>query len=169
MKPPKVNSLPSDFEDTRIGYQVAVDLSALYANAIWSMFNAMLLANSIVIAGLTFIFTGQNSLSLLKILLPIIGLLLCITWLLLTKRSQEYSHYYTLSAREIEECYLSKNVKTLSRGGSFGRGETVIFCLDGKQTKRRMSMFARLIKAELVSYLIIMIFIVLYISVFFQV
>jgi len=132
------------------------------------MFNAMIVANSIVVAGATFVLTSQTSLALLKGLLPIIGLLLCITWFLLVKRAHEYSIYYTLSAREIEELYLSENVRTLSRGGAFGSGQAVTFQLGGAQVTRRMSPWARSIRNEVVSYLIILIFIVVYIGVFFQ-
>ena len=82
-----------DVENARLGYQVASELAAFYGGAIWSMFNAMIVANSIVVAGATFVFTGQNSLALLKMLLPIVGLLLCITWFLLVKRAHEYSSY----------------------------------------------------------------------------
>jgi hypothetical protein len=169
MKSSKTSPSPSDIENARIGYQVASELSAFYGSAIWSMFNAMLLANSIVVAGLTFIFTSQNSLWLLKILLLIIGLLLCVTWFLLTKRSHEYSNYYTLSAREIEESYLGENVKTLSRGGLFGSGQAVKIKIGGVQTTHRMSILARLVKGQSVAYIIILIFIALYIGIFFQI
>ena len=168
MSPSKKNLSP-DVENARLGYQVASDLAAFYGSAIWSMFNAMLVANSIVVAGATFVFTGQNSLAVLKILLPIIGLLLCLAWFLLVKRAHEYSSYFTLSAREIEESYLSGSVKTLSRGGIYGKGQAVTFQLGGKSVTRRMSIWARLIRNELVSYFIILIFIAVYIGIFFQI
>ena len=159
---------PNEIEDARLGYQAASDLATFYGGAIWSMFNAMLVANSIVVAGATFVLSGSSSLLLLKNLLPIIGLLLCFTWFLLVKRAHEYSAYYILSAREIEERYLSDAVKTLARGGVFGSGKVVTFKLGGTEVTRRMSFWARLIRNEIVSYLIILIFVAVYIGIFFQ-
>ncbi len=159
---------PYEIENARLGYQVASDLASFYGGAIWSMFNAMLVANSIVVAGTTFVLSSNSPLLLLKIILPIIGLLLCFTWFLLVKRAHEYSAYYTLSAREIEEHYLSDTVQTLSRGGAFGSGKTVTFKLGGTEEKRQMSLWARLIRNEVVSYLIILMFVAVYVGIFFQ-
>jgi hypothetical protein len=169
MSPTKTNITNMDIENARLGYQVASDLSEFYGGAIWSMFNAMLLANSIIVAGVTYVLTSAGHLSLLKILLPVIGVLLCITWFLLVKRAHEYSSYYLLSAREIEEYFLKDSVKTLSRGGAFGSGEVIVFQLDGKQITRRMSIWALIIRNEVVSYLIILIFIAVYVGIFFQI
>ena len=154
-------------EDARVGYQVASGLASFYGGAIWSMFNAMLVANSIVVTGITLVLTGQPPLALFKTLLPVVGLLLCMTWFLLVKRAHEYSIYYTLSAREIEERYLAPYIRTLSRGGALGSGKPVPLELGGSQTIYRLGRWARLFRNEVVSYFVILIFVVVYVSAFF--
>jgi hypothetical protein len=70
----------------------------------------------------------------LTVVLPVAGLILCIPWFLLTERGFDYHNYYVLSARELEEHYLSDPVKTVSRDGSFGKGESITLEIGGRTT-----------------------------------
>jgi hypothetical protein len=164
----EIHSSADDAENARVGYQVALDFAAFYGGAIWSMFNAMLVANSIVVAGTVVVLSGQSSLAILKTFLSVVGLLLCVTWFLLVKRSHEYSAYYVLSAREIEEKYLSPQITTLSRGGVYGGGKAVSLHIGGALTSQRMSPWARWVKSEFLSYVVILIFAALYLMLFFK-
>ncbi len=44
---------PDELENARWGYQAALSSSISYANTFWSIFNAMLVANSFVIAAIS--------------------------------------------------------------------------------------------------------------------
>ena len=103
---------PDDLENARWGYQVAISSSTLFAQQFWSIFNAMLVANSIVIAGISYVKSTQ-SLNPFSKYVSIIGLVLCLIWFLLSKRHQEFTAYYVLSARELEE-------NPILLGGSLG-------------------------------------------------
>jgi len=155
-----------ELENARWGYQVAISCATLYAETIWSIFNAMLVANSIVVAGISFVGATQ-SLNLFIIFLQLIGLVLCFVWFLLIKRHREFTAYYVLSAREIEERYFLKSVKTLSRGGDFADGKSVILDIGQSKIKRQMSIWARLTRGEAASYIVILVFALIYISTFF--
>ena len=162
-------TFPVDAENARVGYQVAVDLASSNGETIWSMFNAMIVANSIVVAGITFVLTNQQPLLIFRVLLPIVGLVLCIAWLLQVTRAYGYVTYYLLSARELEEHYLSQQVQTISRGGDFADRKAVSLEIGGARITRRMKLLPRLIRGEWTSYVVIFVFIVVYIGSFFQV
>ena len=83
------------------------------------------------------------------------------------KRDFEYQSYLVYSAREMEERYLNP-VKTISRGGSFVRGDVVELMISGSPVKRRMSWVARLFRDRTAAYIVIVVFAVLYIVMFFQ-
>ena len=153
---------PDELENARWGYQAAISVVISHQDTFWSIFNAMLVANSIVIAGIGFAGLGP-----FKILLPMIGGILCILWLLVSKRHREYVTYYLFSAREIEERYFLDSVKTFSRGGDFASGEPVTLEFGGTKSKRQMDIFSRRIKGETVSYTVILVFELIYLGALF--
>jgi len=77
--------------------------------------------------------------------------------------------YYLLSARELEEHYLSQQVQTISRGGDFADRKAVSLEIGGARITRRMKLLPRLIRGEWTSYVVIFVFIAVYIGSFFQV
>jgi len=149
MKDKKNNQL----KNARVGYQIANEQSMSYASIIWSNFNAMVVANSIIITGTTLLFDTIGY-ELLKTFFPLIGLFLCLIWLLQTKRSSDFVNYYILSAREIEEKYLIGEVNTISRGGTFSNGGEVKIELKSEQLERRLKA-STIIRGSWASYLII--------------
>jgi len=106
-------------DNARLGYEVAAALWAYEGQVTWAAFNAMLVANSIVLAMEGF---AQG---IIKMVLPIFGIFLCIMWYSLTTRGFEVHNYRVLATRELEELYLAPTVTTVSRGGSFHGGGTV--------------------------------------------
>jgi len=155
-------------ENARIGYQAAVDLWIAEGEQIWTRFNAMLVVNSIIVAVIGFVLAGQRMLPVITVGLPIAGLIVCAVWFILMKRDFEYQSYLIHSAREVEERYLNP-IKTVSRGGAFVRGEPVELVISGASVKRRMSKIARLFRDRTVAYIVILVFVILYIAMLFQV
>jgi hypothetical protein len=150
-----------DMEDIRIGYQVAVNFATFHAENVWSIFNAMLVANTIVVAGGSLVASAE-------VLLPVVGLALCIAWFLLINRAHAKAVYYTLSARELEERFLSHRIRIISRGGDFSDGSGVSLQIGERQTTRQMPWWVRRIRGEWITYGVIVIFMVIYICMFFQ-
>lgn len=154
-------------ENAKIGYQATIDLWSYEGQLIWSKYNALLVANSIVLAVIGLSFNSPNLSSLILVGMPISGVLLCITWFLLTKRGFDNYKYWIFSARELEEKYLNPPVKTVSRGGHFTEGKKVLIEIDNKNKNYQMSYISRKLKAEWSSYLVIGIFAVMYFLILF--
>ena len=155
-------------ENALIGYQMAISLWTFQGEQSWARFNIMLVANSIVIAVIGLAFTSQRPVAVFTLLLPIVGLLLCGIWFAHTRREAEYSDYDILSARELEEKYLSDPVKTVSRGGLFAEGATVTIEIGGKTTQLRMGRLARSLRAKAAAKWVILILALLYIATILQ-
>jgi hypothetical protein len=51
----------SELENAKVGYQAAVNLITGVISVIWSIFNAMLVANSIVVAGISLVLGNQTA------------------------------------------------------------------------------------------------------------
>lgn len=146
-------------ENAQAAYQAAIDLWTYQGAQVWGTFNVMLVANSIIIAAIALFITSDHKPSpLILILFALPGFLLCILWFLLTQRANEYQTYYTLSARELEERYLSKSVKTVSRGGRFGEGDPVELQIAGGSIKQQMNGWARLLSAAKIANCVIVLF-----------
>jgi hypothetical protein len=132
---------------------------------IWSKFNALLVAHSIILAGIGLSMTAaaDRSVGLLNKALPVAGFALCVLWYLLVKRGFDNYVYWVWSARELEERHLSDPVKTISRGGTFADGKEVVRIIVGGQ-ERELSMpwVSGLLKAEYASYGVIIVFAGLY-------
>jgi hypothetical protein len=98
-------SINRSIETAKVKYQVAIDKNISESNFIWSRSNAMLLFNSLLITSIGFVY-NTNSLSILRLLLPIIGLCSCFVWLQTTYRGFRWLNHFISSAREIERKYL---------------------------------------------------------------
>ena len=149
-------------ENARVGYQVATNLWVYEGTTFWSKFNALLVANSIVLGSIGLSMTTSRHVVVLSIGMPIVGIFLCGFWLLLAKRSFDYYKYWIFSAREIEERYLSNAVQTVSRGGKFADGGKAEMEIAGEKKPLPMSCWARLLRIEWASYLIIGLFFAIY-------
>jgi amino acid permease len=160
-------SYAAQLENARVGYQAAMSTAIAVDQVIWSIFNTMIVANSIVVAGIGLVITNQPSSSLYKILLSIIGVILCFVWFFMAKRHRDYFDYLILSAREIEEKYFSQSVVTVSRSSFYSKGQAVVLRIGEEQTIRRMSFWSRLMKGEVAAYTIIIVFVVIYVSIIF--
>jgi hypothetical protein len=160
---------PSDQTyNARIGYQVAIEMWAHSGEEVWARFNVMLVANSIIIAVVGVALTSQRALPALTVLLPVVGIILCLLWLILMKRGFDYQIYYILSASELEERYLAGTVKTISRGAAFACGKEVSIQTGNGLTNRRMGFWSRLLTAQSASYFVIILFMIVYIVMLLQ-
>jgi hypothetical protein len=138
-------------ENVQIGYQVAAQLWAYEGRGIWSTFNAMVVANAIVVAavvaaeGATGIFQKQE---LLGWILPLFGLLLSLLWRALVERGFTIHHYRVLSTRDLER-HLSP-VQSVACGAKVNDGGQVSFTFPGEVEPRtvRMSFIGGLLRGK---------------------
>lgn len=152
-------------ENARAGYEVAVALRRHEGTLFWAQFNALLVANSIFLATVGLSMATLSPLRVFSIGIPIAGIILCVLWFLLTKRRFSYYIYYTLSAREIEEKFLSDSVQTMSRGGNFAEGKEIKLTIGGTPKPLQLGILGRL-TLKWWTYLIIGIFFVIYVAIF---
>lgn len=153
----------SNIQDARVGYQAAVALWVYEGTLIWAKYNAMLVANSVILAvyGVT-LGSSQRLPAAFVTGLPIAGIALCVLWAILTKRGFDNYAYWIGCVRELEEAHLAPTVRTVSRGGSFADGRVVTVAIDGQPKDYSMSRVSRLLRAAWSSYMVILVFVVLY-------
>jgi hypothetical protein len=109
---------PVVLETARVGYEVAVNLWTYQGSLIWNRFNIMLTANSVIISVIGILLSSDADLTVFAVLLPIVGLVLCLVWTLLAARGFVYHEYWSSRACELEEKHLSDVVKTVSEAKS---------------------------------------------------
>jgi hypothetical protein len=157
-------------ENARVGYQATVSVWIAQTQLIWSRFNVMIVANSIILSavGLTMGDTHPLSASFTRPLC-LVGLVVSLAWLCTCRRACQLNNYLLSSVRELES-YLVDPVATISRGTEFSKGKEVTLTIDGERTKLRLSWLARtsLAKTESFSYFLIAMFMLFYILLLFR-
>jgi hypothetical protein len=113
---------PVVLENARVGYEVAVQLWTYQGSLIWNRFNIMLTANSVIVSVIGVLLSSESRLTGFAVLLPIVGLVMCLVWTLLAARGFVYHGYWASRARELEEMYLSDIVVTRVRKAEPGGG-----------------------------------------------
>ena len=109
---------PVVLETARVGYGVAVNLWTYQGSLIWNRFNIMLTANSVIVSVIGVLLSSDADLTVFAVLLPIVGLVLCVVWTLLAARGFVYHKYWASRACELEEAYLSDVVRTVCEAKS---------------------------------------------------
>jgi len=170
-KPPEATAAQANLddqvaEDARVAFVAAVDLWIYEGTLIWSKFNAMLVANSVVLATIGLTATGspgpKGESKLFTAALAAAGLVLCALWMALNRRGYEYHRYWVLSARELEEQHLAPTSCTVSRGGTYADGDPVSMMINNRSNELRMSRMSRWLRTGWNSYLIVATFALLY-------
>lgn len=170
MNRPEDKDRRRELENARVGYQVAASLATDYSGGVWPIFNAMLVANSIVFAVVFTALTRKPPgapwavpLSLVAVVLSTAGLILCFLWLLLIRRPQEMAIYYMQSACQLEEKYLAADVKTISHGRALADND--LGALSGvpeEERPRPLSALARVMRGRWASLAVTCLFAALY-------
>ena len=153
-------------EDVRVAYQAAVDLSIANAQGVWEIYNAMLLANTILITASTLVLTTDADIKYLSPVLSVVGAFIVASWFLLVRRARRYADYFVLSARELEELYLHPHVDLLSRGGRFADGEPVHLILHQHEGIVSMDKWSRRGQVARTSTFVIGVFGITYLAIF---
>jgi hypothetical protein len=151
-------------DNARVGYGVATSLWTYDGNLIWTRFDAMLVANSIVIATTGVLLSVGGSKDWIAFAFPFAGLAICVLWWAMMVRGFDYYKYWIYSAKELEERYLSGQIKTVSRGGVFADGKKVYFHLNEGETAHEMRPWGR-IKVEHLAKFVVLVFASIYVTI----
>ncbi len=152
----------SAIENARVGYQVAALLWTYEGSLLWAKFNAMLLANSVLLGSIGVALTASRPLPLIGLLISALGVVLCLAWWAMTSKGVAYHNYWVHSARELEERYLGDSVSTVSRGGFFSDGKPVVIRCQTKRSHHRMKGAVRRANLTRICNVIICIFVIIY-------
>ena len=157
-----------ELENARLGYQAAINKWNYYGEGLWAKYNALLVANSIVVAAIGLVYASQDSLPILAWALPLLGLMLSAVWFLITKRGTEQHIFYGLAARELEEKFLADEVYLHSHGASYAAGKPVSLKIGGTFKTLRMSVWGRTVRTSILTCIVIGIFAAIYLAVIIQ-
>ncbi len=153
----KTESTPFCEQKALNAYQSAMHMWSHTGQVLWSKFNAMLVAQSIIVASVLFSFKPE--LTYLRMGLSFIGLLLCIVWGMITARGNSFHVYYFLSARELAEQHFPTEAQFLGeRGQFFSEGASVKIKRADNKVSRRIRSFGRFLSTEKLSYIVIVLF-----------
>jgi len=155
-----------ELQKAAIGYETAIQLWAAESQNRMATYNSMLVANSLILAGIGLSYQTSNFFPSMRLLLGIMGIFLCAIWYLSEKRVIEKAICWFYCAREIEDRYFTDVFETLKRGYSFSRGEPVQFFRGGEKVYRRMKFPGRLLKNQFAFNSVIFLFVVMYLCVF---
>lgn len=151
--------------NARVGYQSAISLWGHEGRFLWNKYQAMLVAHSILVAGIVHLLSGERrglSSLCLSALLDTAGLSLCFFWYVMIDRSLKWVDYWIYSARELEERWLEP-VRTIKRGGKLRSSREVHICLTKTQkTKVRQIEPWYGLKVASAFYLVIGVFALIY-------
>jgi len=102
-------------ENARIGYQAAINLMIGQSQVYWSKFNALIVANSIIIVASATIITMRGNLFIIPLMIAsFIGILLNLIAIKMLERSNKFHDYWRNKAKKLEEDFLNKPVNTIS-------------------------------------------------------
>ena len=153
----------SENESALAGYQASMNLWIYEGNILWSKFNALLVANSVVLTAYGFTAGSGAVVGAFAWALPIAGIVLCLLWAQLMRRGFDNYRYWIYSARELEEKHLSPTTKLVSRGGDYADGSAVSLTIGGAQKPMQIPKPGRLLTAAKGSYLVILTFLALWV------
>ncbi|TLN17116.1 zinc ribbon domain-containing protein [bacterium] len=156
-------------ENARVGYQAALTIWIEKTRMIWSRFNTMVVANSLILGAISLtIGTNHPQSAPFTRALCLVGLAVSLAWLAAHRRACQHNSYLLSSARELEG-FLADPVVTVTRAAIFSQGNEVALTIDGEKRNLRLSWLARtgLAKTELFSYFVVAMLMVLYVAFLF--
>lgn len=130
-------------------YTVAINKNNSESEVLWNRYNAMLVFNTILITAIGMSYQNDVNLPLLiRIFLPLAGLIVCYLWYLVTSRGFTWINFWISTARKIEEKYLKDSLQEQNP------------ILNGNDIRRKDKSSLRTEKA---SQILILIIVILYI------
>ncbi len=145
-------------EQAREGYHAAIQLISTDAKAIWDSFRSLLAANTIFVGLAGAVLKLYPQFKELPMILAILGLVVCVAWLLITVRHFDHYKYCYAWARKYEQKALGPG-HIVQAGKTFAEGGSVT--VEGVHA--RMTWASRLFRIEYLMYVVIATFAVVYV------
>jgi hypothetical protein len=101
------------------GYRAAVALAAQEEILIWNVFRTMVATNAFFVALAAAIHHLHPGRPLAYVGLPVLGILVCIAWMLITLRAFDFHKYFFAWARRPEETELGDTSRLVRDGRSY--------------------------------------------------
>lgn len=156
--PPPVPSAPSASDD-QTAYAAAVSLFIFASEVTWARFNALLLANSILIVVIVTALTSDRDLGWVAAALSGVGIVLSVVWYGINQRSHAYQKFYARHAEELETRLV--DIRIFKDGRRFSQGHGVD--LYGDTEPFRVGAVARHVKVGLGARAVIFLFCATYV------
>jgi hypothetical protein len=132
------------------GYRAALQMITYGGTLIWTIFRSLLATNALLLALTGAILNIYPDLKVFPILLSLLGLLVCASWILIMMRQMDYYRYWFAWARAFESQALG-DFKMIREGKRYSEGESVI--ING--SLERMRWGSRLFKVEWLVYIVV--------------
>ena len=101
---PPENEKPDALENARLGFTTLTQLVALVSQEIYSRFNIMLTANSIIVAAVVVPLVSERQLPWPLLLgLPVVGIVLCVIWWLFNYHGVYWQTFFRRKAQRLEQ------------------------------------------------------------------
>ncbi len=140
-------------------YSEAIKMISYEGQLIWTVFRAILAANSFLVAVFVAISSLLPEAKIGLKALPVIGFMLCVIWCLISLRMFDYYSYWFAWARHCEESIFPEEFRVLTMGRKFSDGNEVTL---GKEMVR-MGWYGRLFKNKHMMLTVIILFIFIYV------
>lgn len=111
-----------------------------------------------ILAVTGFSYQSENVYPLSKIILPVIGILICVLWYVSEKREIEKAVLWIYTAKEIEVMYFQSIFDILNRGAKFSKGEPVEFQIGKAIVERQLKWPFRKFRGQATLIAIILLF-----------
>ncbi len=149
-----------EYENAKMGYKSSLDLLSLVSREIYSRFQAMLVVQGILLKILFDTYSVKNF--FLVMCISIIGLILCLIWVIWVYHGIYYQDRFRKIASFLEEKYFKDTFKIFHSVSYPGKDITDFAPIEAKGMKKLSSKM----KYENSAFVIISLFILIYIATF---
>jgi hypothetical protein len=106
-------------------YEIAVNIITAQGNLIWSLFTSQSQVHAIFIALCGLFLTVPHASPLIITAISMLGILLCLIWIITLRRQFGYFEYYMAHARALEEEIYGDSVAIIRTGRALSDGESI--------------------------------------------
>lgn len=149
-------------EERLTSYQTIVSLYLHEGDLLWQRFNMFLVAHSIFLSAIGLFLTLDKHIAIVDIFLPIIGVILCFFWLIITWRGYSSREHWTLHAEEIEKA-MGNEINVFTKRKHRIMGKSIKYDLGKVKIEKKIGfLFSKIFPIHKISYYVIIIFLLVY-------
>ena len=142
------------------GYRAAIQMLVSESRQIGAVSSAMVVSNALIVALVGAIGKLYPQLTTMFVLLPWLGIGVCLAWFLVTLRRFAFRRYWSAQARHQKAAIVSPGSGGITDDERFANGESV----QVGDKRLRLSIFAQLFRVEWLIYVVIGVFLLVYVG-----